>query len=141
MCDEPTKKFIRETVEGNTNRIKYDLLRNIDVVKGIAEAVRDNVIEINGTVKTHGRKISKIEEKARHKEAYCPYSDDIAAFKEHILTKEALKEYLEKKETEDAATALLMVEEANVRNRKIQWVVACIVGAGTIIMGLINWLL
>ncbi len=121
MCDEPTKKFIRETVEGNTNRIKYDLLRSIDVVRGIAEAVEKNVTEINGTVKTHNSKIRAIED--------------------HILTKETLKDYIKKKEQEDMTAAFLAAEEANARNRRMQWIIAGIVGVGMAVVSLITWLL
>ncbi len=141
MCDESTKKFICKTVESNTNRIKYDLLGSIEKVRIIAEAVKENVVEINGTVKTHGRKIRSIEEKARHKEAYCPYTNDITAFKDHILTKKTLKEYIEKKERDDRDTAMLIAEQANAHNRRMQWIIAGIVGAGMVIVSLITWLL
>ncbi len=131
MCDNETRKFIKETVEANTNRIKYDILRVLEPLKKDVEGIDKKVNHINGTVNEHKEQIRDLEEVNRSRELNCPYAPAIKELMENLLTNAALQEYI--KAQEDRT-----VEAQKLKDLKMRWIVGLIGVGFTVITIIVN---
>lgn len=141
MCNTETKVFIRETVEDNTNRIKYDLLRGITGLEGKVDGVDMKVVvidnkvtEINGTVKDHSKEIRDLQEKNRRKKLDCPYGPEIKDLTDNLLTTDTLKRFVAEQEDKTAT-------KQQVWNTRMRWVVGVIGVVFTVITIVTNLVL
>ena len=92
-CEKCRKEF-----QGEVNRIKYDLKRDLKGIKDIIRRVETEVEHINGSVKESLGRVRDLEEESRHKETSCPFREDILSVKEERMTAEALKHYVAENE-------------------------------------------
>lgn len=131
MCDEQTKLFIKQTVENNTNRIKYDLLRSIDSVKKVSEAVKERVDHINGMVGDHQKRIRDLEEYHRSRKLDCPYGETIEAMSDSLLTSAALREFLNEQELKQEKIQLT-------KDTRMRWIIGAIGIIFTVVTIIVN---
>ena len=131
MCDPETKQFIKETVENNTNRIKYDILRAFEPLKKDVEQIEGKLTEVVETVGGHSGKIRDLEEVNRSRELNCPYAPAIKELMENLLTNAALQEYMREQESRQ-----LKIQKA--KDTKMRWIVGLIGIGFTIITIIVN---
>lgn len=131
MCDGTTKQFIKDTVENNTNRIKYDILRVFGSLRKDVEHIEDTVTHIDKIMEEQAKKVRDLEEAHRSRELNCPYAPAIKELMENLLTTNALKEYMNEQEDR-------MLAQQQVKDTKMRWVVGLISVGFTIITILVN---
>ena len=119
---------------------KKEIFEIVGKVKHDTGNIRMGLEQVNTHLGKLNSRTTKLEEYERYREETCPNADRMRVYDGHLLTTATLKDYIEKKQREDAGTALLLAKKTDARNRQMQWIIAAIVGAGTLAFSLISLL-
>jgi anti-sigma28 factor (negative regulator of flagellin synthesis) len=141
-----SKEDLRELIE-TVAKVKHDTGNIRQTQQALGGAV--------GDIETHLKKLnsrtSKVEHKVENLEdpirqgAYCVQRDNIEELKNSMLTIEKFEDWERRKEKkrEDEEKAkvqkeMIAVQRMENKQRKMEWIVGAIVGAGTFIIGLLT---
>ncbi len=134
MCDEATKKYIKETMKHYAENIRVNLQKDLSFIKDTSTRTEKKVDTINGNVKDNKDRIRDLEEKNRAKYLECPNRETIDTLKENLLTSTALKKFI--KEEKDRE-----IQDNKAKEAKTRWIVAAIGVIFTILNVSINILI
>lgn len=131
MCGKEIKTYIQDTVEANTNRIKYDILRQVEPVRRDVTDTLKKVSEINGTVKNHTEEIASLYVYQKTRELDCPFAEIIKEHSDNLLTETTLKEFIREQNKEKR-------EEDKQKDLRMRWIVGLIGIAFTVVQIIIG---
>ena len=136
MCvdKEDFKSFKKEVFEV-VGRVKHD---TGNIRTGL-DSVNKHLQTLNGRTKDLEHKMENLEDE-EIREARCVQRRDVQEIRDTMLTAAEFKAYLERKARELKEEELLDVKRMEANQRRMQWVIAAIVGGGTMLMGILSFM-
>jgi len=141
-----SKEDLRELIE-TVAKVKHDTGNIKTSQQGITIALKDvnkHLVGLNSRTSKVEHRVENLEDPVRQR-AYCVQKDTIEEMKNSMLTIEKYEDWERRKEKkrEDEEKAkvqkeMIAVQRMENKQRKMEWIVGAIVGAGTFIIGLLT---
>ncbi len=124
-----------------------DVKKDTGNIKGDIKSINGHLKNLNSRTGNVEKRVENLEDE-EYREVRCVQRDVISEIKNSMLTVDKFEVWAKKKEEKRREERgnlmhkeLIAVKKLETHQRKMQWVIAAIVGVGMVVVSLITWLL